>query len=370
MKFRLTLLILILFWESPLFSQMSSSTNSTDLSTEAILLKQATNKQTQPSPSQSLNERIRTLPRLPKSAQEYLLGPGDSIELTVVGIPGLEKKEFLLDGQGQVNVPYLGQVDILGLSAHGVESKLIRMFAVSLLEDPQVTVGIKEYRSQYYYVWGSVLKPGKYTLTQSADLLDAISLAGGLTDKADSKLKLYRCPQLSESKSPTVDAAVQADNAEAANEPEPCSPLEISLPELLEGKQNINRLAIISGDVIAVGERKEQTCYVLGDILKPGAYPIRPNEQMALSQALANAGGLLRTASGKKMLIIRRKAGQALPEQIRINAYALLKGEIPDLELLDDDIVLVPGSASKTLGKSFLSGVGGALTALLYIGTR
>jgi hypothetical protein len=68
------------------------------------------------------------------------------------------------------------------------------------------------------------------------------------------------------------------------------------------------------------------------------------------------------------MMIVRRKANQELPEQILVDAYALLKGTIRDFDLLENDIVLVPGSASKTLGKSFLSGVSGVLTTLLVVG--
>jgi polysaccharide export outer membrane protein len=371
MKCRWMLAILIFFIASPLLAQQSATGETAGLSAEDILLKQALNKQEkQQSPSQNLNERIRSLPKSPRIAQEYLLGPGDSIDLTVVGIPGLEKKEFAINGQGKISVPYLGEVEILGFSARDVESKLIRLFAVSLLEDPQVTVSIKEYRSQYYYVMGSVSKPGKYPLTQAADLLDALALAGGLTEKADPKIKLYRCSQQPETNDFPANAGPSDNKAEADTNPVACSPLEISVSELLEGKQSINRLAILSGDVIKVEERKEKAYYVLGDILKPGAYPIRPNERMALSQALANAGGMLRTASGKKMMVIRRKSDAELPERISMNAYALLKGEIRDIELLENDIVLVPGSASKTLGKTFMSGVGGIFTTLLLIGAR
>jgi polysaccharide export outer membrane protein len=302
------------------------------------------------------------------SAKEYLLGPGDKIELTVVGIPGLDRKEFSLDAQGQIYVPYLGQVKLLGLSARDVESELIRMFAVSLLEDPQVTVGIKEYKSQYFYVMGSVNKPGKFPLIQSTDILDALSLAGGLTVKADPRIKIYRYPQERQSPDSQANTASAKEGIESSDSSEPVTPLDISLAELLEGEQSNHRLPILSGDVITVQDRKEKSYYVLGDILKPGAYAMPAEKNVALSQALANAGGMLKTAAGKKMMIVRRKANQELPEQILVDAYALLKGTIRDFDLLENDIVLVPGSASKTLGKSFLSGVSGVLTTLLVVG--
>ncbi len=370
MKNGLRMFVLILFLHGHLLAQKNDSTEPDGVSAEEILLKQAQTRHDQEGSPQNLNERMRSLARLTKTVNDYLLGPGDIIEITVVGIPGLDKKQFALDGQGGISVPYLGQVDLLGVTTRDAEFKLARLFAASLLEDPQVTISIREYRSQYYYIMGAVNRPGKYALSQSTDLLDALSLAGGLTDKADSKIKIYRYSQQPAEEQKFADMGVREDNVKSANEAIPSNALEISLPDLLESGQNGNRMVIVSGDVVVVQERKERTYYVLGDIPRPGAFTMRPNERMAFSQALANAGGMLRTASGKKVTIIRKKEGEALPEQIRVNAYAVLKGDVKDPELWENDIVLVPGSASKTLGKSFMSGFVGILTTVLIIGVH
>jgi len=368
MKSILISVLLIGFLGGPLLAQQNGSMEPVGSSPEDILRRQALSKQDQQSPVLNINKRIQSAPKLTRSDQEYLLGPGDKIELTVEGIPGLDRKEFSLDARGQIFVPYLGQVEILGLSARDVESELIRMFAVSLLEDPQVTVGIKEYKSQYFYVMGSVNNPGRFSLIQSTDILDALSLAGGLTLRADPRIKIYRYPQ--DRKFPNSSANTDSAKAgmQSSDSSDPVTPIEISLAELLEGEQSNHRLPILSGDVITIQDRKEKSYYVLGDILKPGAYAMPAEKGVALSQALANAGGMLKTAAGKKMMIVRRKANQELPEQILVDAYALLKGTIRDFDLLENDIVLVPGSASKTLGKSFLSGVSGVLTTLLVVG--
>ena len=367
MKIRLISFILICFLSSSLLAQHSSTAEPSGSSPEEILIKQASTRQEQPSSASEINKRMLAAPRLAKVDQEYLLGPGDKIELTVEGIPGLDKKEFTLDAQGGIFIPYLGQVDILGLSVREVEAKLIRMFAVSLLEDPQVTVGIKEYRSQYFYVMGSVPKPGKYSLIQSTDILDALAQAGGLTDKADPKIKIYRYSQERGAQNSASDADSAKSGTATASTPAPFSPIEVSISRLLDGEQSIDRVEILSGDVITVQERKERSYYVLGDILKPGAYSMPSEKGIAASQALANAGGMLKTASGKNMMIVRRKANEPLPEQIKVDAYALLEGKIQDIELHDNDIVLVPGSASKTLAKAFLSGISGVMTTLLVL---
>jgi polysaccharide biosynthesis/export protein len=357
--------ILSFFLSCPLVAEDRGSTKQSDLTAEEILLKQAQPKSNQASLPQKLNEQMQALAGMPRTETDYHLGAGDVIELTVAGIPGLDNKVFSLDSQGRISVPYLGEVELLGLTARDSETKLIRLFSVSLLEDPQVSISMKEYKSQNFYVLGAVRKPAKYSISGSTDILDALSMAGGLTEKADSKIKLYRYPQQSV---PENIAAGVATNAEAQDGSIPSNSMEIDLSELLENARNNNRMAILAGDVIEVQERRERNYYVLGDVLRPGPFPMHQDESMVLSQALGSAGGMLKTASGSKVVILRHSDGGALPKQIRVDAYKVLKGTTQDIELLHNDIVLVPGSASKTLGKAFLGGVGGVLSALLVIG--
>jgi len=360
--------ILILCLAGPLAAQ-SSRMQIGGSSVEDILTRQVQNKQYQQSAPVSPDEPMQSPSRLTSTLSEYLLGPGDVIELTVVGIPGLDKKEFALDAQGKIAVPYVGQTELMGLTSRDVESKLATLFAESMLEDPQVTVSVREYRSHFYYVMGAIHKPGKYPLTHSADVLDALALAGGLTEKAEPKVKIYRNSRREISDSTSADAGTVAERAEP-DKSAPSNTTEISLPDLMGNTQDVNRMAIRSGDVIEVQERKEKIYYVLGDTPRPGAFQMPANENMVFSQALASAGGMLRTASGKKVTIIRQKKGNALPDQIKVNAYAVLRGDARDFELMENDIVLVPGSASKTLGKSFMNGLTGILTTLLLVGTR
>jgi polysaccharide export outer membrane protein len=352
-----------------LFAQESVSVKTGQLSVEDnILLQQIFAAKDQRTSSQKLNERMQALARPPGRSSDYRLGPGDVIELSVAAIPELSQREFTLDGLGRVSVPYLGQIDLLGLTARRVESKLAKLFGASLLEDPQVSVRIKEYKSQYYYVMGYVFRPGKYQLTQETDILDALALAGGLKEKADSRIRIHRFSQRSLPMPPLADDGVAISGVENTGGSASSQTIEIDLNELLAEGGDINRMAIYSGDVIRIEERKDKNYFVLGDIRNPGAFPIPSDEPAVLSQALGNAGGLLNTASGKKTKIIRYKKSGELPELIEVNAYALLNGDVKDIELRANDIVIVPGSFSKSLGKTFLSGVSGVLTTLLILG--
>jgi polysaccharide biosynthesis/export protein len=367
MKNGLLLLILILIPASPLMAETSAIANSAIQSPEEILLMQAKRKQNPEEFNQNINERVKSLALMPKTIMDYLLGPGDSIELSVVGIPGLERREFILDGQGTISVPYVGQIELMGLKIREVESKVATLFAASLLENPQVSVAMKQYRSQYYYIIGSVRRPGKFPLSQSTDILDAITVAEGLTDRADTKIRIHRYLQRQMPEGSSVNANGAEKAVGTAEDGNSAKTIEISLTELLEGGPDINRIQLFSGDRVEVLERRERTVYILGDVTKPGPYALHGNESMTLAQAIGNAGGILRTASGKNALIIRQKTGEALPEQINVDAYKVLKGDVRDIVLLENDVVLVPGSTSRTLGRTVMNGLTGFLNTLILM---
>jgi len=293
----------------------------------------------------------------PDSSQDFVLGAGDIIEVSVIGIPGLDRQEFTLDGKCQIYLPYVNQVRLSGMTAHDAQIKIAVLFEVSLLENPQVTVRVKELKSQFCYVLGAVHKPGKIQLTQPAFLLDALTLAGGLTDKADVRLQIrHGSPP-----EPTTQAAEPPASKETQ---------EIFLTDLFYDGDPRRNVAIHSGDIITVPERKEALYFVVGDIQKPGPFAIANGEKATLSKALANAGGPLKTASGSKTMIIRQNPGGEMPTQIKVDAVAVLKGEVRDIDLMENDIVLVPGSTSRTLGKNIFSGVNYYLGILLGIGLR
>jgi len=297
------------------------------------------------------------------SGQDYLLGAGDIIEVSVIGIPGLEPKDYTLDGQGRISLPYLNQVRLLGLTAREAQVKIAAQYEVSLLEDPQVSVRIKEFKSQYYYVLGAVNKSGRFQLTRQTSLLDALTLAGGLTDKADVRILIYHDAASQPSRAIPADPANPAQETSGAAQ-------EINLADLLTLTDPRRNYVVQSGDIINVPERKQGLYFVLGDIQKPGAFPIAANEKPMLSMALAHAGGPLGTAASNKTMIIRPRPGSDLPEQIKVDAIAVLKGEVRDIELQENDIVLVPGSASKTLGKTFLQGLNSFLASAMIIAIR
>ena len=319
------------------------------------ILRQQTTGST-PNPSSDLNERLRAMSGAVRFSQDYLLGPGDIIEVTVFEVKELEKKELVLNAQGLISLPFIGEVPLMGLTAREAEVKIGARYESTVMKNPQVSVSVKEYRSQFISILGAVFKPGIYQLNRRAFLVDALAMAGGLlAEKADSKALIHR-----------AGAAASEEIKESSTGGET---LEIDLGQLLEKGDIRLNVPIYAGDVISVPERVESFFYVLGDVNKGGAFEIKKGERITLSKALASAGGLMPTAKKKKTAILRSNP-DGTTRQIPVDADKLLKGQIADMELAENDVVFVPGSTTKAIGRDVLNSIGGILSAFVYIGVR
>jgi protein involved in polysaccharide export with SLBB domain len=327
-----------------------------ELAMEAILRQQVANV-----PAKSgidLNERLRALSGAARFSQDYLLGPGDIIQVNVFGIEDLKNKELSLDSQGKISLPFLDDVVLIGLTSREAEIKIGSLYEASVMKNPQVAVSVKEYRSQFINVLGAVMKPGTYQLNRRAFLVDALAMSGGLiAEKAESKVFIHRAGL--NSPSPAEKIAGVGSN----------ETLEIDLIQLLEKGDIRLNVPIYAGDVISVPEHIERFYYVLGDVNRGGAFEIKKGESVTLSKALASAGGMMATAKGGKTAIIRHNTDGST-RQIPIDIKKVLKGQTEDVELAQNDVVFVPGSTTKTIGRGVLSGIGGVLSSLVYVGAR
>jgi polysaccharide biosynthesis/export protein len=305
-----------------------------------------------------LNERLRALSGAARFSQDYLLGPGDIVQVTVYGIEDLKNKELPLDSEGKISLPFINDVVLIGLTPREAEVKIGALYEASVMKNPQVAVSVKEYRSQFVNVLGAVLKPGTYQLNRRAFLVDALAMAGGLlAEKAESKVFIHRAELTSSSEAAKVAGV-------ASNES-----LEIDLVQLLEKGDIKLNVPIYAGDVISVPERIERFYYVLGDVNRGGAFEIKKGESITLSKALASAGGTLATAKASKTAIIRQNSDGST-RQIPIDIKKVLQGTAKDVELAQNDVVFVPGSTTKTIGRGILGGIGGVLNAFIYAGIR
>lgn len=253
-------------------------------------------------------------------AGRYKIGPKDLLEITVFELPELNQVVRVSE-DGAITLPLVGRVMIEGLTIEDVEKKLAGLLEEKWLKKARVTVFIKEYQSNRVSVIGAVGKPGMYELIGKATLLQMISQAGGLTDRASSELYVWR-----EGKNGIQDK------------------IAINLEDLIINNNQALNIPIFPNDVINIPNDPLIHIYVFGAVRNPGALEVKLSKKITLLQAIAQAGGPAEGAS-KSGIIIKRKDKKTGREiKLTVNLRDIIKGKKPDIELNEGDVVYVPES--------------------------
>jgi len=267
--------------------------------------------------------RSGTAQRRNISPVDYIVGPEDLIEVNVFQVEEL-KSEVRVSAQGMIKLPLLQSIRAEGLSVAQLEKTICEKYE-KYLEEPVLSVFVKEYRSQQIAVLGAVKEPKVYYIQGQRHLLDMLSMAGGLAPEAGNV------------------CIVQRANL---SEPENAERLVIDLDELLvRGKMELN-LPLVSGDVVHVPQ--SGIFFVDGAVKEPGSFPIKG--RMTLSQALSMAKGLAFEAA-KDDVRIFRDMGKSERQVIAVNYKSILEGNTPDIPIQDKDIIIVPKNEFKNLLK-------------------
>ncbi|CAN5387844.1 hypothetical protein BH09MYX1_BH09MYX1_19820 [soil metagenome] len=146
---------------------------------------------------------------LPAPVLSTTLGPGDVLEITVVGEKELPK-EYRVAGDGTLDFPYVPHLPASGLEPQQLADHLKKKLVDGkILTDPQLSVIVKSYASKKVSIIGQVNKPGSVPWTDGVKLVDVVSQAGGFTSIADSK-HVILTRQTGPNKSVTVVVSVDA----------------------------------------------------------------------------------------------------------------------------------------------------------------
>lgn len=115
---------------------------------------------------------------------DYLMGQGDTISIQVFDEPDLTMSTAV-GTSGSINYSYLGDIKVAGKSPSQLERHITGMLQNGYLVNPSVNVTVVQYRQ--FYINGEVRSPGGYPYQPGLTLDKAISLAGGLTDRASTR---------------------------------------------------------------------------------------------------------------------------------------------------------------------------------------
>lgn len=109
---------------------------------------------------------------------DYRIGANDLLEIDVYGVSDL-KRTVRVNSTGMVSLPLIGSIKLLGMSAQQAEAAIAKSYGEKYLQDPQISVFIREFTTQRVTIEGAVARPGIYPLTGQITLLRAMALAGG-----------------------------------------------------------------------------------------------------------------------------------------------------------------------------------------------
>ena len=126
---------------------------------------------------------------------DYRIGPSDLLEISVFQVPELSRT-VRVNARGGLTLPLIGEIQAGGLTGQQLETLLAQKLKETYLQDPQVSVFIKEFVSQRVTVGGSVNKAGVFPISGKTTLMQAIAMAGGLHKLAnENDIKVFRDKQ-------------------------------------------------------------------------------------------------------------------------------------------------------------------------------
>jgi polysaccharide export outer membrane protein len=128
---------------------------------------------------------------MPATGQDYLIGPGDVLEISVWKEEALTKLVTVLP-DGKISFPLIGEVMASGRTVAQLKKEIETRLA-RFVPDPVLSVSIYQMNSLVIYVVGKVNKPGRFVLNADADVLQALAMAGGLNSFAKrGQIKVFR----------------------------------------------------------------------------------------------------------------------------------------------------------------------------------
>ena len=278
------------------------------------------------------------------------IGPNELLSIVVYDAPELSRT-VRVSSDGYVKLPMLpSRLQVLGKLPVEVETLIAAaLVKEELLVNPVVTVGIAEYHSRPINVSGAVRNPLTFQAVGPTKLLDALGKAGGLSDNAGSEV--------------LVTSA--AANGETPNV------RRITTKELLNASRPELNLSLSGGEEISVPSAGR--VFVLGNVKRPGAFPLREASEGTVLQMLALAEGL--TMFSTKEAYIYRIRHNGSRTEVAVQLESILKRKAPDVAVLPDDILYVPDNKNRRLGMAALErilmfGSTAGATALIYNGNR
>lgn len=277
------------------------------------------------------------------------LGPNDLISLTVYDSPELTRS-VRVSPEGEIRLPMMKvPLHAAGLLPSALEKVIAdELVREELLVNPIVTVNVSEYRSHPISVSGAVRSPITFQAVEPVTLFDAITRAGGLSPEAGLEILI------------TKPADVEHGEVKPVTR-------RVLVRELTKESNPDVNILLSGGEEVRVPEIGK--IFVVGNVKKPGAYPVHTDSDTTVLQMLALAEGL-DGVTGKQAFVYRQE-GPGGKHEIPVPLKEILRRKSSDVVLYANDILYVPEDTGKkarlaALEKAMLFMSTAGATALVY----
>ena len=232
--------------------------------------------------------------------QEYHIGVADVLDIVVFNEPDASRPGVTVDSDGTIDVPYIGRVKVLGMTARDTEGAIKERLSKGFLVNPTVSVTVVKYLSKTVSVQGYVRAPGQYILQGNVSLTSVLAQAGSMTPDAGSYVIISR----RSAKGETEQTRVTRRDIESGRAQD---------------------VLLKDGDTVLVP--KAENIFIVGLVRSPGPYVWE--DGLTVERALTLAGGPTERASVGRIEIQRVVNGKA---------EKLTKVKLTDLVLANDTI--------------------------------
>lgn len=284
-----------------------------------------------------------------KGTRDYHLGAEDLLDINIYGQDDMERV-VRINGDGEIGLPLIGSLQVAGMTPQQLEKRLQELYGRKYLQNPQVSVFVKEYRHQRVALTGALKQPGFYEMIGSRSLLEMLAIAGGLDDKGGDYVHVIR----------SKVAKPEVKGAKLEEAPKSFTPnsetIVIDLKRLArDGRLNI---PIRGGDVINIPFAGN--AFVLGSVNKPGNVPVKNG--LTVSQAIAVAGSPTAGLAAPGSITLMRLDENGQSERIPVDLSRIVSKQEPDIPLKENDVVFVPESKIRRFLLDVRQIVGGGMS--------
>jgi polysaccharide export outer membrane protein len=267
-------------------------------------------------------------------SSDYKIGKDDQLEIDVFDIMEL-KESPRVTGSGMISLKMIGNLQAGGLTPQELERAIEKALKdKNLVNEPHVTVSVRDYASQPVSIMGAVRKPGIYQIKGQKSLFGMISQAEGL------------------------DSAIVGSTIQVIREK---SVIAIDIADFQRGNIALD-IPIYANDTINV--LTAESVFVLGEAVNPGEHVLRNGVNISVLKALAKSGDTTKEAKKKAAMIIRVHKDKSR-EEIPVDLDKIAQGKQPDIEMMPNDILFVPSNKAKAIFNQTLQNTIGVVTGRL-----